>query len=167
MRILFISLLVLNAFEVEAAPPLDACPSGKPLASFDLLVRDGGETEPMALRAVTRLNGGARLIYKPRELFGASGDAEVALISIPTTPTGVLGVLEVQKASTMAEWVIPSRAAAVALVYGPQGLSLAKVAKLVQHDPELMTQLATYAEKSAQTEVLMETLAASEQSGSV
>lgn len=166
MRILFPVLLVLHTFAAAAPPPPDACPGGKALASFDLVVQPSEESEPTPLRAVTRLNGGARLLYKPRELFGVNGDAQVALISIPTTPTGVLGVLEVQQASGPAEWVIPSRAAAVALVYGPQGLNLGKVAKLVLPDPELIAQLASYAEKSAQTEVLMETLAASERSGS-
>jgi len=166
MRIVFSCLFAFCAFPSLAAPPPDACPAGKPLASFDLTVQPAEGAEQTPLRSVTRLNGGSLLLYKPKELYGANGDAQVALISIPTTPTGVLGVLEVRPASAAAEWLIPSRAAAVALVYGPQGLNLEKVAKLVMPDPELITQLATYAEKSAQTELLMETLAASERSGS-
>ncbi|MBS1830834.1 MAG: hypothetical protein JST93_36400 [Acidobacteria bacterium] len=161
-----LGLIVFSALAASAAPPIDACPAGKPLASFDLGVQAGDNADQTPIRAVTRLDGGSRLVYKPRELFGGSSDAEVALISIPTTPTGVLGVLDVRPASGSAEWVIPSRAAAVALVYGPQGLSLGKVAKLVFQDRDLITQLATYAEKSAQTEALMEALAASERSGS-
>lgn len=166
MRILLVTVLMLSPGVASAVAPLGACPGGKALASFDLNVQsdsDGGQT---ALRAVTRLDGGARVLYKPQAQFGSNGDAQVALISIPTTPTGVLGVLEARKATESAEWVIPSRAAAVALVYGPQGLSLEKISELMQRDPELIPQLAAYAEKSAQTEVLMETLAQWERSGS-
>lgn len=174
MRIGFGCLALTAVLSVAAAPPppppIGACPGGTALASFDLNVQMGGEeTDPVAMRAVTRLDGGARLRYVPRDVYAAAGngdDGQVALISIPTTPTGVLGVMESQKASEPAEWVIPSRASAVALVYGPQGLSLAKVAELMRRDPQLITQLATYAEKSAQTEVLMETVAAWERNSS-
>lgn len=165
MRIPSAILLVLSVGVVAAAPPIGACPAGRPLVLFDIGVTSS-EPEFAPVRSLNRLEGGSKLVYKPREMFGATDDAEVALISIPTTPTGVLGVLEAQKASQPAEWVIPSRAAAIALVYGPQGLSLNKISNLVRHDAQLITQLATYAEKSAQTEELMETLASWERSGS-
>lgn len=149
-----------------AAPPLGACPAGTALASFDLdVVGEEGAKSP--LRSAARLDTGTVLRYTPREVFGSkSEDAEVALISIPTTPTGVLGVLEEHKATEAGEWFIPSRAAAVALVYAPQGLKLGKVTELMRRDPELIPQLATYAEKSAQTEMLMETVSAWERAGS-
>lgn len=153
---------------MAATPPPGACPSGVALSSFDLEVLTDDET-PVNLRSVTRLDGGFRVRYKPKGLFGADlkpDDAEVALISIPTTPTGVLAIMEAKKASEVAEWLIPSRASAVALVYGPRGLKLGKVADLVQRDPELISQLALYAEKSAQTEMLMETVSTWERSRS-
>ena len=65
-----------------------------------------------------------------------------------------------------AEWVIPSRAAAIALVYGAQGFSTSKLVDFVRRDPQLITHLAVYCEKSAQTEALMETVASAERSGS-
>jgi hypothetical protein len=192
MRILHGVLFLLGAGAALPAPPIGVCPAGRPLAVFDIGVettkadtnKDEANQAPASdagsgkageagnpavfapLRSLVRLEGGSRLIYKPREILTSSEDAEVALISIPTTATGVLGILESRKASQPAEWIIPSRAAAVALVYGPHGLNLNKVVGLVRHDPQLITQLAVYAEKSAQTEELMETLAAWERSGS-
>lgn len=181
-------LLLLVALTCSAAPPPPppgACPGGStPLASFQLLATTTADQQPslLPLRSLTRLEGGARILFRPEQLYsprptgtlGSSdadgdndltGEAQVALISIPTTPSGVLGILEAQKASQPAEWVIPSRAAAIALVYGPQGLSLPKLAELMRRDPQLVTQLAAYAEKSAQTELLMETITAWEHGG--
>jgi len=165
----FFALTLLVGPPATAAPPLGACPGGHALAAFDIGVLPTDPSERIPLRAVTRLDGGARVRYQPQELFASasdSGDAEVALISIPTTPTGVLAVMEAQKASQTAEWIIPSRAAAIALVYGPQGLNHGKITDLVRRDPQLITQLAAYAEKSAQTELLMETVAAWERNRS-
>ncbi|MBL8209158.1 MAG: hypothetical protein JNK87_00520 [Bryobacterales bacterium] len=159
--------LTLFAGLVHPAPPIGACPGGQALSSFDISVFAAESSDKVPLRALTRLEGGTRLRYEPREIYAADqDDAEVALISIPTTPTGVLAVMESKKASQPAEWVIPSRAAAVALVYGAQGFSTSKLVDLVRRDPQLITQLAAYAEKSAQTEALMETVANWERSGS-
>lgn len=166
-RAIWCSICLLSVAALAApVPPPGSCPGGYALAGFDLSVEGPGESEPMPLRAVTRLDGGARLIYRPGEIFGqANGEAQVAVISIPTTPSGVLGILEAHKASEPAEWIVPSRAAAVALVYGPQGLSLPKLSELMERDSQLIPQLALYAEKSAQTELLMETVASWERSG--
>lgn len=149
----------LVALRLQAAPPVGSCPGGSPLASFDLVVQRPSETETAPIKSITRLDGGAKLKYQPKELFGSvENDAQISLITIPNVPTGVLGVLEAQPAGKPAEWVIPSRAAAVALVYGPQGLDLQKLAELMRKDSHLISQLAEYAEKSAQTEMLMETV---------
>jgi len=160
--------MLLVALSLRAAPPLGACPGGTALKSFELAVSPLASAERQPLFSLTRLPGGSRLVYTPKENFDASAteDAEVSLISIPTTPTGVLGVMEAQKASSPAEWLIPSQAAAVALVYAPQGLKLSKISDLVRRDPQLIPQLAFYAEKSAQTELLMDTVAQWERSGS-
>ena len=120
----------------------------------------------VALRRTTRLEAGSSVVYAPIEVYSEPDDAKVALISVPAARDGVLAILEARPASQTAEWVIPSRASALALVYGPQGLDLSKVASMVLRDRDLVPQLADYAEKSAQTEVLLETVAAWERNGS-
>ncbi len=56
------------------------------------------------------------------------------------------------------EWTIPRTISLAALVYGPQGLNRKKVAGFLSQDDLLIAQLADYAEKTAQTEALVEAL---------
>ncbi|MEZ5399413.1 MAG: hypothetical protein R2729_07065 [Bryobacteraceae bacterium] len=117
------------------------------------------------IRTVPRLDAGDRIAYRPDLIYAGKEKAEVSLISIPTTPEGVLAVLESHSANEAAEWVVPSRAGAIAVVFGPQGVSLAKLADLVLADRSLVPQLADYAETSARTEMLIEAVRAWERNG--
>jgi hypothetical protein len=67
-------------------------------------------------------------------------------------------VSEPKKADRDEEWKIPETITLAAFVYGPQGLSKKKVKGFLSQDDQLVAQLADYAEKTTQTEALLEAL---------
>jgi hypothetical protein len=75
-----------------------------------------------------------------------------------------LVVLEVRPAKSPAEWVIPTRASIVGVVFGPRGLDVKKVSSMVEKNEELIPQLADYAQQTATVEALVQTLSQVEQS---
>jgi hypothetical protein len=75
-----------------------------------------------------------------------------------------LVVLEARPAKNPAEWVIPTRAAVVGVVFGPHGLDVKKVSSMVEKNEELIPQLADYAQQTATVEALVQTLTQVEQS---
>jgi hypothetical protein len=75
-----------------------------------------------------------------------------------------LVVLEARPAKSPAEWVIPTRASIVGVVFGPRGLDVKKVSSMVEKNEELIPQLADYAQQTATVEALVQTLSQVEQS---
>jgi hypothetical protein len=69
-----------------------------------------------------------------------------------------LFVTDPKAADKPQNWRIPQTLSLAALVYGPEGLSKKKVAGFLSQDDLLIAQLADYAEKTAQTEALVEAL---------
>ncbi|HWB98592.1 MAG TPA: hypothetical protein VG672_17905, partial [Bryobacteraceae bacterium] len=76
-----------------------------------------------------------------------------------------LTVLGPEKAGQPATWESPKKIELVALIYGPQGLSVKKLKSLMEKNEEILVQLADYADQTAQVEGLIQVLQASEQSG--
>jgi hypothetical protein len=75
-----------------------------------------------------------------------------------------LVVLEARPAKDSVQWVIPTRAAIVGVVFGPHGLDVKKVSSMVEKNEELIPQLADYAQQTATVEALVQTLSQVEQS---
>ncbi len=117
------------------------------------------------LRSMNILQPGQKLVYAPLDLPNdRSKQARVAMILIPSDSSSPnrpeLAILDPKPASGSAEWTIPFRTRSVGLVFGPQGLDKGKLNSLLKKDRELIAQMADYAEKTAQTEALIDTLAA-------
>ncbi|HBY64617.1 MAG TPA: hypothetical protein DEH78_32765, partial [Solibacterales bacterium] len=108
---------------------------------------------PLPLRDVRKLLPGYSVRYQPREAQGG----EVALLVAGAASQEFL-VLPQKPATAEASWTLPVRASLVAVVYGPGGLDRKKVGQLVKRDPGLVSQLADYAEQTAQTEAIIERL---------
>ena len=120
----------------------------------------------LPITEVTAIPTGARLIWDPVHLQPKfARDGEIAALVITRT-TGELTILDPHKAGERTEWELPRGADVVAFVVGPDGLSMNKVSKLVANNPDLLPQLAAYAEQTSQVESLVQALADSEQSGS-
>ncbi len=75
-----------------------------------------------------------------------------------------LVVLEARPAKSPAEWVIPTRASIVGVVFGPRGLDVKKVSSMVEKNEDLIPQLADYAQQTATVEALVQTLSQVEES---
>jgi hypothetical protein len=95
-----------------------------------------------------------RLVYQPRS-SEQSKKAEIAVVLV--TASG-LTVLDSKRAKEPATWTVSGRTSVVGVVYGPQGLDEKKVGKLVRQDSELIEQLAQFAERTTQTEAVIEAL---------
>jgi hypothetical protein len=67
-------------------------------------------------------------------------------------------VMDPARADRAHEWEIPRTMSLAAFVYGPQGLSKKKVSGFLSQDDQLVAQLADYAEKTTQTEALLQVL---------
>ncbi|HWR52490.1 MAG TPA: hypothetical protein VN428_15365 [Bryobacteraceae bacterium] len=150
---------------VAAAP--GACVASLPLGSFEVTVRPPMSDQPHALREVNVIERGYVIAYRPLEVPAEmQKEGRVALILVPASAQDKLTVLEPHTAAVPAQWTAPYRVGAVGLVLGPQGLDHDRVQSMLNKDRELMTQLAAYAEQTAQVETLITTLAAAENDSS-
>jgi hypothetical protein len=156
--------LCVPALVMGAVPR--GCVASAPLGSFELAVKPPGTASPRALRQTNAVPKGYQLAYTPRGPGGKK--ARVALVLAPAEKGAKLTVFEPQPAGQPARWTAPFRVGVVGVVFGPQGLDRKKVESLIGKDQELISQLADYAEQTAQVEGLIETLTAAESgSGSV
>ena len=143
-------------------PPL-ACPAGGPIGSVDLRIsspRRGG-AEPLPLRTINRIEEGDTIHYKPLLRSGEQRKGEVTIVLTPANKTAAgekLLVLQPKSAGTKQEWQVPWRVSVVAFIYGPGGLNSKRVRAFLSRDDDLVAQLADYAEKTAQTEALINAL---------
>jgi hypothetical protein len=158
-------LFALTAVSASAAVP-PGCAGSASLGAFQLSVRPFSQGEPLPLKSVAEISGGSRLIWNPVHLLTPLSDsAEVAAVLVPAAD-GDLITLEPRKATAATEWQLPERPQVIALLFGPQGLSEGKIKALVTHNPELLRELADYAEQSSEVESLVQQLGNAEQSGS-
>jgi hypothetical protein len=119
--------------------------------------------QPRPLREVNALERGYVIAYRPTAVpADMQKEGRVALILVPASPEDKLTVFEPHAAALPAQWTAPYRVGAVGLVLGPQGLDHDRVQSMLNKDRELMTQLAAYAQQTAQVESLITTLAAAE-----
>lgn len=164
--------LLVFAWRCHSAslPPL-VCPAGGPIGSIDLRVQSTGTgTEPLPLRTINRLEEGDTLLYRPLLRSGEERRGEVTLVLVPSNKIATgekLLILDVKPAKEPQQWTVPWRVSVVAFVYGPSGLSTRKVRSFLARDEDLVTQLADYAEKTAQTEALIAALSSPSSSAPV
>lgn len=155
-------VLLLAAFSVSAAPmPPLVCPAGAPIGNVDLRVISAGNPEPLPLRTINRVQEGDRLQYRPVLRSGEERKGKVSIVLVPAdrhATDGKLLILEPKDAKKVEEWAVPWRVGVVAFVYGPSGLNEGKIKNFLSRDDELVAQLADYAEKTAQTEALINAL---------
>ncbi|HUP02661.1 MAG TPA: hypothetical protein VMU19_01650, partial [Bryobacteraceae bacterium] len=81
----------------------------------------GGDLLP--LKSVSSLQAGSRIVWEPAHPPQKPGLAEVTAIVVPLSGDDVT-VLDPHKADARAEWQLAASPAAIAIVYGPQGLSM-------------------------------------------
>src|SRR4051812_16086151 len=161
MRVLFLTLLCV-CHSLAAPPPPLVCPAGGPIGSVDLRISSPrAKGDPLPLRTINRLEEGDTLLYKPLLRSGEERDGEVAIVLVPAVKSPSqdnVAILDPKPANKPQYWQIPMRVAVVAFVYGPAGLNRKKVKNFLDRDEDLVSQLADYAEKTAQTEALIAAL---------
>ena len=144
----------------EALPPL-TCPAGAPLGTIELKVKSGSIAETLPLQEINHLSEGDAVLYSPVLRAKERRAGEVSLVLVPVdrtaSPDG-LQVMQPVRADRAHEWAIPRTMSLAAFVYGPQGLSKKKVSGFLSQDDQLVAQLADYAEKTSQTEALLQAL---------
>jgi len=121
----------------------------------------------LPLREVNALRKGLILVYEPVHIPPAvKSKAEIALLLAPSgNSQAPLEALNPSPADKSTFWVMPRDASVVALVYGPQGLSMRKVKSLMQKNDEILAELADYADQTSQVSALIQELQDSEKSG--
>lgn len=150
----------------DTTPPPAVCPAGAPIGPVELEVRSPKNIDTLPFQKINHLSEGDTLLYAPILRGHEKRPGEVAIVMVPAKhPAGKQSLLvtDPKPADKPQEWKIPETISLAAFVYGPQGLSKKKVAGFLSQDDLLIAQLADYAEKTAQTEALIETL---ENSGS-
>ncbi|MDE2665531.1 MAG: hypothetical protein OXI69_05225 [Acidobacteriota bacterium] len=150
---------------VAAEPPV--CAGGQSIGQFRFLVQPAPKVRARPLAGVNRLEKGRKLLYIPvRQQSDRKRQASIALVLIAagSSPEKEWVVLDPRPAAAATQWEVPFDVEVVAAVYGPRGLNVKKVKALVRNNEDVITQLADYAQQTAQVGALVEALAAWERS---
>jgi hypothetical protein len=149
------------------APPIPNCPAGGPLGGVDLSVLSPQNQDPLPFRSINHLSEGDTLLYAPLLRGHEKRPGEIALVMVPARidpDKPMLIVTDPKPAEKPQQWKIPETVSLAAFVYGPEGLSKRKVRNFLSQDNVLIAQLADYADKTAQTEALVQALSNAESS---
>ena len=150
-----------------AAAESPVCAGGQSIGQFRFLVQPAPKVRARPLAAVNRLEKGRKLLYIPvRQKSDPKHRASIALVLIAagSSPEKEWVVLDPRPATAATQWEVPFDVEVVAAVYGPRGLNVKKVKALVRKNEDVITQLADYAQQTAQVGALVETLASWERS---
>ncbi|MGD1072643.1 MAG: hypothetical protein ABSB15_21160 [Bryobacteraceae bacterium] len=147
---------------LHAAGPLP-CPAGAPVGAFRISVSRPGGDDALQLQSINELLPGYKLAYSP--LAVDSPDKKRARIALVLVPSGhgKIVVLDPRPAAEAANWSVPVRTQVVGLVYGPQGLDKGKIGDLVKKNDEVVGQLADYAQKTQETQALIQAITQQQQ----
>lgn len=143
------------------------CPGAVTLTSFKLVVEPAGSGPVLPVSSVNLIQPGVKLRYEPLRLPAKWKDkAKVAVVLAPPTSddSGEVEVLAPKPATAAAEWPVPIRASVVGLVFGERGIDVKRVNSLIKENPEIISQLADYAQRTTTVEALVQTLSDYEQS---
>ena len=146
---ILVSLLALDGISAWGGVP---CPSGGQVTEFQLDVEPAEGGEKLPITQVHKIPRGSKLHYHPG--LDQKSKGEVALLVVPPGQTELI-VLEGKPDSRHAVWTLPVDAELIGLVYGARGFDEAKVKSFVAREPEMLAQLASYAEKTIITERLL------------
>lgn len=159
--------ILIFTFQCFAVTP-GTCSAGTPVTTFRLLLVPERGGPPLPVNSVNQIEHGEKLKYEPTTSDPKNGPkGKITVILVPTAAKGSsskIEILQPQPANVAEEWKVPSRSSIVGVVYGPHGLDVKKVNSLVEHNKDLIPQLADYAEKAATVEALVQTLSKYEQS---
>jgi hypothetical protein len=125
----------------------------------------GGTALPLS--SVNIVGPGEKLRYEPVKVpdeLKSKGRVSVLIVPANDTSAKSLKVLGAQPVDAPAEWIVPERASAVGVIFGPHGIDSKKAAALVEKHPEIVTKLADYAEQSSRVEAMVQTLSDYEKS---
>jgi len=143
-----------------------SCPAGLPVSSFKLIVEPATTGAGIPIASVNLLERGEKLRYEPVKVPPAlkkKAKVAVILVSAGDEDSGGITVLEPKPVDKETEWTIPMRASVVGVMFGPHGLDPKRVKKLVEQNPELISQLTDYADRTTKVEALVKTLSDYEQ----
>ncbi|MBV8866837.1 MAG: hypothetical protein JO210_15690 [Acidobacteriaceae bacterium] len=149
------------AVDAAQTPSPIACPAGAPIGAVELRVQSAANPESLAFQTINHLTEGDTVLYEPVLREHEKRPGEVSLVMVPAKrepKEAALLVTDPKAADKPQRWNVPKTVTLAALVYGPQGLSKKKVEGFLSQDDLLIAQLADYAEKTAQTEALVEAL---------
>lgn len=149
------------------APPIPSCPAGGPLGAVDLRVASPQNKDALPFRTINHLSEGDTLLYAPMLRGHEKRPGEIALVMVPAKVEPgkpMVIVTDPRPAEKPQQWKIPETMSLAAFVYGPEGLSKRKVRNFLSQDNVLIAQLADYADKTAQTEALVQALSNAESS---
>lgn len=152
---------------VPETPPIVTCPAGGPLGAVDLRVQSPDNNEPLPFRTINHLREGDTLVYSPILRGREKRPGEIALVMVPVkrdADKDQVIVTDPKAADKPQTWKISESISLAAFVYGPGGLSKKKVKTFLAQDNVLIAQLADYAEKTSQTEALVQALSNAESS---
>ncbi len=150
-----------SALDTAQTPPPIACPAGAPIGAVELRVQSAANPDSLPFQTINHLTEGDTVLYTPVLRAREKRPGEVSLVMVPAKhelKEAALLVTDPKAADKPQRWNIPKTLTLAALVYGPQGLSKKKVEGFLAQDDLLIAQLADYAEKTAQTEALVEAL---------
>lgn len=142
-------------------PPPVVCPAGAPIGPVKLTVKPPvASDQPLPLETINNVSEGDVILYSPIVRGKQVRHGEVALVLVPAKkdPANPIIVTEPKPANKEEQWQIDRPISIVAYVYGPDGLSRKKVRGFLSQDDLLIAQLADYAEKTSQTEALIQAL---------
>ena len=157
----------LAAANESDTPPPAVCPAGGPIGSVELVVRSPKEEDPLPLRTINHLSEGDTIHYSPLLRGREKRPGEIALVMVPAkhdAGSDALLVTDPKPADKPQEWKVGQTISIVAYVYGPEGLSKKKVKRFLSQDDLLIAQLADYAQKTADTEALIQALSSADTS---
>ena len=140
-------------------PPL-LCAGGTPLGWIEMKVARAPGASPLDLQRVNRLLEGDMISYRPVKIQSLEPKkARIELLLVPADGSKIL-VSDPRPANQPTSWMVPFRTQLASLVWGPEGLDKAKVAGLVAKNTDLIAQLADYAQKTEETQALIQVITA-------
>lgn len=150
-------------------PNPTACLGSVSVVGFQMTVTPPSNSAALPIRDIIEILPGDKVRYEPESV--PKRDRNKARISLVLAHAGSgaspeIKVLPALPADRPEEWTIPIRASVAGLVYGPRGLDVKNVNELVAKNPNLLPELAAYAEHTTQVEALLQTLTTYEQSPS-
>lgn len=145
------------------------CPAGMPIGNIQLNLQRGSNGQLMPLAEANNIDEGDKIFYAPVTSGADKRPGKVTVVLVAKKPLQdeeySFVVLEPHPAGEESHWTVPFPASLAVFVYGPSGISTGKVRGFLARDTELIAQLADYAEKTAQTEQLLQALSRYETNG--